>query len=193
MGDDVAGARLKSFINHIHDTYNIEGSSRNWSLIRILNNGIGVHHGALPRYIQREVLKQFNDGNLKFLFCTSTIIEGVNTDAKNTVILNSSKGNIKLTAFDIKNIGGRAGRYYHNFVGRIYYTDRKLIEILDSGSNSLNFITFDDKELENIDLDNADLLDLSGININLKQERIRIQNDYQLPRKIFEKNRLVSY
>ena len=189
----ITDPRLKSFIEHIYDTYNVNGSSRDWNLIRILKQGIGVHHGALPRYIQKEILSQFNKGNFKFLFCTSTIIEGVNTDAKNTIILNKRKGRKLLTAFDIKNIGGRAGLYHHNFIGRIYYMENGLLETLDSDSTKLNFVTFDDETLGDLDVDNADLADLSGVNRESKKQRTDIQSSYILPRHVFEKNRLLPY
>lgn len=86
------------------------------------------------------------------MFCTSTIVEGVNTDAQNMIILNASKGRNKLTPFDIKNIKGRAGRYYHCFVGRVFYMHKELEAIENSDSLRLDFITYSDKALNVIDL-----------------------------------------
>ena len=80
----------------------------------------------VSKYIQQEILEQFNNGVFNILFCTSTIVEGVNTDAQNMIILNPSKGRKKLTPFDIKNIKGRAGRYYHCFIGRVFYMNKEL-------------------------------------------------------------------
>lgn len=92
-----------------------------WSLVQALENGIGIHHGKFPKYVQNEVLRLFNNGDFDYLFCTSTIIEGVNTNAKNVVIINNSVGNTTMTAFALKNIKGRAGRYYHHAMGRVFY------------------------------------------------------------------------
>jgi len=137
------------------------------------------------------VLDQFNNGVFDILFCTSTIVEGVNTKAQNMVILNQTKGREQLTPFDIKNIKGRAGRYYHNFVGRIFYMHKKLIEIEDSEDLSLNFATYADGNLDGIDLDNAELEDLSENNNVLKIQRDNRLKDYRLPDEVFKKNRLV--
>ena len=152
---------FKEFINHIQKEYSIEDSADNWSLIKILRKGFGLHHGKLPKYFQQEILDQFNKGTFHILFCTSTIVEGVNTNAQNVIILNASKGQEKLTPFDIKNIKGRAGRYYHCFVGRVFYMSKELESIESSNSYTLDFITYSNKSLSTIDLDNALLDDLT--------------------------------
>ncbi|MDY0247630.1 MAG: helicase-related protein [Methanosarcina mazei] len=193
IADAVYDKRLLSFINHIGRSYDIDGSSKEWKVIDILRKGCGIHHGKLPRYIQKEILEQFNKGNFYFLFCTSTIIEGINTRAKNIVILNDTKGWKKLTAFDIKNIGGRAGRYYHYFIGRIFYAEPNLLKIQNSETNGLNFVTFDEPILDGVDLDNAEYSDLETDNADLKRERMKNQESYSLPRSVFIKNRLIPY
>lgn len=151
-----------------------------------------MHHGKLPKYIQQEILDQFNKGTFDVLFCTSTIVEGVNTDAQNMIILNASKGSKKLTPFDIKNIKGRAGRYYHCFIGRVFYMTKELQEIEDSDSMTLNFVTYSDNELSVIDLDNAEIEDLTSINAQRKTERETVTQQFVLPQEVFFKNRTVS-
>lgn len=183
---------FKTFIAHIQKEYDIDHSSDEWSLIRVLKNGFGMHHGKLPKYIQQEILEQFNEGTFNILFCTSTIVEGVNTDAQNMIILNSSKGNKKLTPFDIKNIKGRAGRYYHCFIGRVFYMDKELQDIESSDSLSLNFVTYSDENMSVIDMDNANTADLTPINAQRKSEREAITQKYILPYEVFIKNRTVS-
>lgn len=93
---------LRILFPHIMTEYDIDNSVNEWSLIKVLKNGFGMHHGKLPKYIQQEILEQFNAGTFNVLFCTSTIVEGVNTDAQNMIILNASKGRRKSTPFDIK-------------------------------------------------------------------------------------------
>jgi late competence protein required for DNA uptake (superfamily II DNA/RNA helicase) len=188
------------FLNHLKKrfgiSHNIGGklinSSDYWSVIKILSSGFGVHHGKLPKYIQKEILKMFNDGDIKYLFCTSTIIEGVNTNAKNVVIVNSSVGNNPLTPFAIKNIKGRAGRYYHHFVGRVFYTDEKQRQIETQSETQLNFSIYDDKSLTKIDIDNADIQDLAITNKKVKVTRETGFNKEKLPDNVFIKNRLYS-
>src|SRR5690606_6363361 len=55
------------------------------------------------------------------LFCTTTIIEGVNTSAKNIIFFDGTKGlNTKIDYFDYSNIKGRAGRLMVHYTGTIY-------------------------------------------------------------------------
>lgn len=183
---------FKKFIAHIKKEYDVENHIEEWSLIQVLQHGYGMHHGKLPKYIQREILDQFNHGTFNVLFCTSTIVEGVNTDAQNMIILNPSKGSKKLTPFDIKNIKGRAGRYYHCFVGRVFYVHRKLQKIESSNSMSLDFATYSDKTLTSIDMDNADIDDLTAHNAQRKQERDNRTSTYLLPHSVFIQNRTIS-
>ena len=183
---------FKAFIEHIRAEYDVDHSVDEWSLIQVLKNGFGMHHGKLPKYIQREILEQFNKGTFNTLFCTSTIVEGVNTDAKNMIILNPSKGRKKLSPFDIKNIKGRAGRYHHCFVGRVFYMNKELQEIEAADTLSLNFVTFSETELGVIDLDNAEYPDLLPINVENKRARDKVTSGYMLPEEVFIKNRTVS-
>lgn len=183
---------FKQFIEHIRKEYDVDNCVDAWSLIRVLKNGFGMHHGKLPKYIQREILEQFNARTFSILFCTSTIVEGVNTDAKNMVILNPSKGGKKLSPFDIKNIKGRAGRYHHCFVGRVFYMSKELQEIEESDALSLNFVTYSDAELGPIDLDNAVRNDLTQGNAVRKKERDERTSLFLLPEEVFVKNRTIS-
>ncbi|MEJ5965321.1 helicase-related protein [Flavonifractor porci] len=183
---------FKMFIRHIQKEYDIDHSADEWSFIQVLKKGFGIHHGKLPKYIQQEVLDQFNKGTFDIMFCTSTIVEGVNTDAQNMIILNASKGGQKLTPFDIKNIIGRAGRYYHCFVGRVFYVSKELVEIEHSESLSLDFVTYSDKSISVIDLDNADMEDLSFRNKEEKARREETAKNFILAKEIFAINRTVS-
>lgn len=183
---------FRKFIDHIRKEYDIDHSVDEWSLVQVLKNGFGMHHGKLPKYIQREILDQFNKGTFSTLFCTSTIVEGVNTDAKNMIILNASKGRKKLSPFDIKNIKGRAGRYHHCFVGRVFYMNKELQEIEEAGDLELEFATYSDKNLSMIDLDNAIYEDLTELNKSNKIERDNVTKSFLLPETVFIKNRTVS-
>lgn len=91
-----------------------------WDYTVALRNGIGLHFGALPRALQQYTADQFNAGKLRFLLCTSTIIEGVNTVAKNVVIYDNRDGTRSIDKFTHGNIKGRAGRMGIHFVGKIF-------------------------------------------------------------------------
>lgn len=185
------------FIEHLKRRYGIKTSDGKntalyWTLVRALENGYGVHHGKFPKYIQNEILKMFNDGKFYNLFCTSTIIEGVNTNAQNVVIVNNSAGNHTLSAFTLKNIKGRAGRYYHNYVGRVFYTDAKQRQIEKENQIQLNFSTFDSEPILKVDLDNSYEADLSDTNRKVKSERDTTFDYDLLPDSVFVKNRLYA-
>lgn len=57
---------------------------------------------------------------LDILICTSTIIEGVNTSAKNVIIREQKIGNDDLDFFTFNNIAGRAGRMFKHFIGNVF-------------------------------------------------------------------------
>jgi hypothetical protein len=99
-----------------------ENLSYEWDLISCLKNKIGVHNGAFPKHINASIIDYFNSGKLNYLFCTSTIIEGVNTTTKNVIIYKNwkSKINHKIDYFDYKNIKGRSGRMFKHYVGNLY-------------------------------------------------------------------------
>jgi hypothetical protein len=53
------------------------------------------------------------------LFCTSTLIEGVNTSAKNVILFDKKKGPKPIDYFDYRNIAGRSGRMKRHFIGNV--------------------------------------------------------------------------
>ena len=101
-------------IQWISENLNVE-----WSLAHCLANEIGVHDGSMPKHITASTIKYFNDRKLKFLFCTNTIIEGVNTSAKNVIYYDDKIGTRDVDYFDYSNIRGRAGRLMEHCVGRV--------------------------------------------------------------------------
>jgi len=95
--------------------------SKEWGLISLLGRKIGIHDGALQKHITTSIIEYFNNRQLNYLFCTTTIIEGVNTSAKNIIYFDSKKGmNISIDHFDYSNIKGRAGRLMVHYIGNIY-------------------------------------------------------------------------
>lgn len=106
---------MKPLANWIRNEFHTE-----WYLADFLENGIGVHHGKLPRSISQIILEKFNEGELKVLLCTSTIIEGVNTKAKNVVIYDNKVAQEKFDFFTYNNICGRSGRMFQHFIGDVF-------------------------------------------------------------------------
>jgi hypothetical protein len=93
-----------------------------WLVVRALREGIGIHHARLPRWLGQYTVGAFNDGHLRFLVCTSTLIEGVNTSAKNVVVFDHQIGRRRraLDYFTYSNIAGRSGRMQRHFVGEVF-------------------------------------------------------------------------
>jgi DEAD/DEAH box helicase len=91
-----------------------------WVLAESLRAGIGIHHGRVPRAIAHYIVSAFNQEKLRFLVCTSTLIEGVNTTAKNIVVLDDKIDRRKYDLFTFKNIQGRSGRMFKHFIGRVF-------------------------------------------------------------------------
>lgn len=94
--------------------------SPSWSLSTELTYGIAFHDGSLQKHIASSVIRYFNAGQLRYVFCTSTIIEGVNTSAKNVVLFDGKKASSFIDFFDYSNIKGRSGRLMEHYVGNIY-------------------------------------------------------------------------
>ncbi|MGX5699749.1 DEAD/DEAH box helicase [Acinetobacter kookii] len=97
-------------------------------LCKFLEKRIAYHHGQLPQIIRNIVEKLFREGEIDFIFCTPTLVEGVNMPTKNIFIncdrkIRLNKGNTlnnpnKTIAF--WNLAGRAGRYCKELSGNIF-------------------------------------------------------------------------
>lgn len=94
--------------------------SPKWGLVKALKAGVGIHHGKLPRSIAQMLVRLFNDGHLDYLVCTSTLIEGVNTAARNVVVADNTINRKKYDFFTFNNIRGRSGRMWKHYVGHVY-------------------------------------------------------------------------
>lgn len=94
-----------------------------WTVVKALEKGLLVHHGQLPLGIRMLELDLFNrDENYNTILCTSTLLEGINTDAENIIITKPSRNyNNDFDAFDFFNLVGRTGRLFKHFLGRAYY------------------------------------------------------------------------
>lgn len=131
-----------------------------WSLNKYIKFGIGIHDASLPKHIGNSIVRYFNQKELNVIFCTSTIIEGVNTSAHNVVIFDDNKGGNKLDYFDFCNIKGRAGRMMEHYIGYIY-----------------NFIPTPPKMKLSIDIPFCDQEDISSeILVNIKKNEVILPN-----------------
>lgn len=186
-----------------------ENIHKDWSLIECLKYEIGIHDGALQKHITSSMIKYFNLYKLKYLFCTSTIIEGVNTSSKNVIYFDKTKGHkTQIDYFDYSNIKGRAGRMMVHYIGNIYNfnpvppTDNVIIDIPFFEQNPISdeiLINLDEryvknknskqyKDLEAIPDDIRHLISKNGVSIKGQLKIIKI-----LEEDIRNKNNLVSW
>ena len=91
-----------------------------WALVETVRSGFGLHHGRLPRAIASQMIRMFNQSDLPVLFCTSTLIEGVNTAAKTVFIFDKTINRADYDFFTYSNIRGRAGRLGEHHIGQVY-------------------------------------------------------------------------
>lgn len=103
-----------------------ENVSEQWNLKKLMKYGIGAHNGALPRHIVSSEIDMFNKGILSIMFATVSLIEGVNTVAKNILIYSKNKGIEVIDFFDFANIKGRAGRMGKYYTGNVYLFNEEL-------------------------------------------------------------------
>ncbi|MDQ3766307.1 MAG: hypothetical protein M3346_03075 [Actinomycetota bacterium] len=66
------------------------------------------------------MVRAFKERRLRFLICTSSLIEGVNTPAKNVIVFDKKVGRVNFDFFDFGNIRGRSGRMAVHHVGRVF-------------------------------------------------------------------------
>ena len=191
-------SRIELFIEHVKKNFNCrfgsdqKSSTDNWDFLYALKHGIGIHNGKFPKYFQREIMDLFNQKKMPMLFCTSTIVEGVNTNAKTIIVYNNPSGeNPSGKRFLLLNINGRAGRYLKHFIGNIVYLEKKCLDIENGDDINLDFKLFSyDTLLGNLDLENVADADLSEA--NLKAKRTIALDRNLLPDDVFFQNRLIE-
>lgn len=98
---------------------------RDWDLPDLVRVGTGVHTGRLHRFLGQIQIQLFEEiSGLRNIISTSSIVEGVNTQAKNVIIWKSKNGRSNLTDFTYRNIVGRSGRAFRHFYGNVFLLDR---------------------------------------------------------------------
>lgn len=95
-----------------------------YRLAPLVERGVAFHYGNMPSLIRLEVERLFRSGKIRFLVCTSTLIEGVNLSCR-TIVLRGPRKGIRqaMTPHDFWNLAGRAGRWGDEFQGNIICID----------------------------------------------------------------------
>ncbi|WP_281634467.1 helicase-related protein [Flavobacterium luteolum] len=185
---------FQAFIDHLKNKYD-----NRWVVIESLEKGIAVHHGVVPKYIQKEIVNLFNtkESNVNILTSTTTITEGVNTTAKNMIVYKSEKGagtNGKpLLTFDAKNIAGRAGRFMEHFKGRVISLEEEFLNVINEVGNQIEHKNYqllnERKEIDD------EMTPLEYLNETSKQRLAEIkilQEDRDIPEEILSQFKVIS-
>lgn len=101
-----------------------KGVHPQFRLAPLVERGVAFHYGNMPSLIRLEVERLFRAGKIRFLVCTSTLIEGVNLSCRTIVLRGPRKGvGHPMEAHDFWNLAGRAGRWGDEFQGNIICID----------------------------------------------------------------------
>lgn len=92
-----------------------------YPLIQCLPHGVAYHYGFMPAIVRARVEDLCRDGKLKYVCCTSTLLQGVNLPARHVIIENPKRGREGgMTRADFLNLAGRAGRLLQEFHGNVW-------------------------------------------------------------------------
>lgn len=130
-----------------------------FSLCQLSERGIGIHNGKMHRSLSQIQVKlfEFTEG-LDTIISTSSIIEGVNTQAEQVIVWSNKNGSHKFDYFTYRNIIGRAGRMFKYFVGKVYLLEEPPVQ-----ENTTLTIDFPDEVAESLDSEDP------GIEISQEQ------------------------
>ena len=101
--------------NEVHNYY---------YLADIITKGVAYHMGYLPATIRVRIELLYKKGSIKTLFCTSTLLEGVNLPADNLFITSHKNGG-DMGPVDFRNLMGRVGRIEFNLYGNVFLVAMK--------------------------------------------------------------------
>lgn len=89
-------------------------------LSELIRKGIAYHVGYLPASIRLRIERCFEEGLIRTIFCTSTLVEGVNLPADNLFVTSYKNGNCGMNEVEFRNLIGRVGRIKYNLYGNVF-------------------------------------------------------------------------
>lgn len=146
--------------------------SDKWLASEMLKRGIGIHHGKLPNFMRRYIENLYNNKELKTIFCTSTLLEGINTPTNELLVYDSND----MTAFKINNLIGRVGRLSSFQKGQVYLFDKNLEKYL-LGDEKYEEVSIVAETNEIVDLE--EVIYLNKATDELSAEQMSLYNKLQ--------------
>lgn len=160
-------------------------------LAELILKGVAFHIGYLPSNIRLKLEGLYKARKIKIMFCTSTLVEGVNLPADNLFITTYKRGRNNLSPVDFRNLIGRVGRIEYNLYGHVFLTKlcneekvsiKKYEEFLQQPvpEQNLSIVTelsFEDKNLIVSNLINGIIEIPKG---NIKKEKYKLIRKFEL-------------
>lgn len=102
---------------------------KDYRLRTVLRKGVAFHYGNMPLLLRTAIENLFRDGSIRYLVCTSTLVEGVNLPCRNILVYAPKKGSkTPMSGADFWNLAGRAGRWGKEFQGNVICVDTQDVE-----------------------------------------------------------------
>lgn len=124
-----------------------------YELAKIVESGAAYHTGKTPMHVRKSIEYATSKCWIDTLFCTTTLMQGINLPAKNVIIRNPNlytkrQGGkeTELSAYEFANLRGRAGRLLTDFIGRTVVLDEESFSA-EEDENDHN-VMFPDKHKE---------------------------------------------
>lgn len=174
----ILSKRMKALIKHLEENIHPD-----FLLIDFLKHGIAFHNNYLDNYTKRQIEYIFTEEeSIKYLFCTTTISQGVNFSAKNIFAF---VGNFKSENPELEfvNLLGRAARLKYNGIGNLFFVKTtkttKYENVFLNSNDNLNIELSEIKESDIKKNENIELRSyLADTNIkNNFKDNIYLNND----------------
>lgn len=153
----------KDIKNEVHGDY---------YLADLVSKGVAYHIGYLPASIRRRIEDLFKAGKITALFCTSTLVEGVNLPADNLFITDYRNGLKDMRPIDFRNLVGRVGRLEFNLYGNVF-----LVATSEKASDKFEALLSKSVEKQTLSIE-------KGLTKSQKQDVVNIllQGDVEFPK-----------
>jgi len=137
--DTSDAAKVKHIIEfHLHRyKENVQISQQYYTLVSLLEKGIGFHHSGLLPLLKEIVEILFSKGLIKVLFATETFAVGLNMPTKTVIFTglkkyDDSSDSMRLLSTDeYIQMAGRAGRRGKDTKGYVFYLPDRMPEMLE--------------------------------------------------------------
>lgn len=91
------------------------------AILKCLQLGVALHHGALPTAYRKEVERLLRDNVLKVTISSPTLAQGLNLSATAVIMHSLHRNREMIEVSEFKNVIGRAGRAYVDVEGMVLF------------------------------------------------------------------------